>query len=183
MRFSVSLVSIVVAVSLTPGCTDPSQSQKKTWETAQSATPSVVRDRIDAEVAQEERDQQANALFDEIFLEQIKRSPIFQTYLGIKDDYDKWDDLSEAFQAESQDLRKQDLEKLLALNAEQLSPQVRLSHTLLKQMLEEQIEDFRWRYHSYPVNQMYGYHSMVPSMLINQHKLAKVNVGWEPCQK
>nr|MBP7664650.1 DUF885 domain-containing protein [Shewanella sp.] len=46
-------------------------------------------------VAQTESEK-ANALFETIFMENIMASPISQTYMGIKQDYDKWDELGDA---------------------------------------------------------------------------------------
>lgn len=46
-------------------------------------------------VVQTESDK-ANALFETIFMENIMASPISQTYMGIKQDYDKWDELGDA---------------------------------------------------------------------------------------
>ena len=37
---------------------------------------------------------------------------------------------------------------------------------------EEGIADFKWRHHNYPLHQMRGTHTLVPSMLINQHRIA-----------
>ena len=37
----------------------------------------------------------ANAFFEEAFRARVQRSPVYQSYLGIKDDYDRWNDLSE----------------------------------------------------------------------------------------
>lgn len=54
-------------------------------------------------------------------------------------------------------------------------PQTRLSLTLLTQNLNNDIKDYQWRYHNYPVNQMHGGHSMIASFLINQHQITDVS--------
>ncbi|ABC28004.1 uncharacterized protein conserved in bacteria [Hahella chejuensis KCTC 2396] len=122
----------------------------------------------------EASDQQAEALFDRIFKGWVSRSPTFQSYLGIKTDYDKWDDMSEAFSEESLRIAKADLQDLLALDASRLSASNQLSYQLMQQQLEAQIEDYRWRHYDYPVNQMFGVHSGTPSLLINQHSIDNV---------
>ena len=38
----------------------------------------------------------ANAFFEQAFDAQLALSPMSQSYLGVKDDYDKWDDFSDA---------------------------------------------------------------------------------------
>ena len=46
-------------------------------------------------VAAQSESEKANALFEAIFMENIMASPIAQTYMGIKQDYDKWDDIGD----------------------------------------------------------------------------------------
>ncbi|WP_449357041.1 DUF885 domain-containing protein, partial [Alishewanella longhuensis] len=53
--------------------------------------------------------------------------------------------------------------------------QTQLSYQLMHKQLNETLEDARWRLYSYPVNQMFGVHSQVPSLLINQHRISDVN--------
>ena len=113
----------------------------------------------------------ANQLFDDIFMQGVMRSPMYQTFLGIKKDQDKWNDLSEERQLEDLEIAKQNLKKVLAIDPGSLDEQTKISWRLMKQGLEEQIEDFKWRYYNYPVNQMFGLHSGVASLLINQHRI------------
>ena len=53
-----------------------------------------------------------NALFEKVFMDAVMRSPEYQTYLGIKDDYDKWDDDSEANAEKELQITKDNLEIL-----------------------------------------------------------------------
>jgi len=114
----------------------------------------------------------ANALFDEIFDASVARSPIFQGYLGIKDNNDKWDDLSLSFEEETLVFNKAQLAKLSAIDTSKLDKQTLLSFNLLKKELENEIEDHQWRHHTYPVNQMFGTHADIPSFLINNHQVS-----------
>lgn len=119
--------------------------------------------------------ERANQLFEQIFNERVQRNPILQTSLGIKDDYDKWQDLSdEAFEAELA-MTRQHLALLEAIDSKALDAQTQLSYQLMHKQLNETLEDARWRLYSYPVNQMFGVHSQVPSLLINQHRISDVN--------
>ncbi|UCX03955.1 DUF885 domain-containing protein [Shewanella glacialimarina] len=119
--------------------------------------------------------QKANALFDELFMQSIMADPINQTYLGIKQDYDKWGDISDAGADKNLALAKAQLAKLLTLDVSKLDQQTSLSFELFKASLEQAIADDKWRYHTYPVNQMYGMHSMIASFLINQHQITDVS--------
>ncbi|WP_434938698.1 DUF885 domain-containing protein [Shewanella sp. HL-SH8] len=119
--------------------------------------------------------QKANALFDELFMQSIMANPINQTYLGIKQDYDKWGDISDAGADKNLALAKAQLAQLLTLDVSKLDQQTTLSFELFKASLEQAIADDKWRYHTYPVNQMYGMHSMIASFLINQHQITDLS--------
>lgn len=114
----------------------------------------------------------ANALFETLFDETLARSPEYQSYLGIKDNQDKWDDMSASFIEETHALHKNQLKRLKKINEKKLDDQTALSLRLYKKTLRENIDHYKWRYHNYPVNQMFGRHSMVPSFLINVHKIS-----------
>jgi uncharacterized protein (DUF885 family) len=128
-----------------------------------------------AAVQQVDQNERANALFEQIFNERVQRNPVLQTSLGIKDDYDKWQDLSDAaFEAELA-LTRQHLTLLEGIDVAALDAQTRLSYQLMQKQLQERLDDARWRLYSYPVNQMFGVHSQVPALLINQHKIDSVD--------
>jgi len=88
MTFKKSLLVIAVATALLSAC---SEEKVSSLENEQSAIPVKVTG-VEATTASE----QANALFDTLFKEGVNRDPVRQTYLGIKTDYDKWNDLSES---------------------------------------------------------------------------------------
>lgn len=114
----------------------------------------------------------ANAFFAETFQTRIERSPEFQGYQGIKTDYDKWDNISDEYAQEELAIYKEQLQYLLdSINPELLDKQTRISYNLFKQKRENEIADFKWRFHTYPVNQMRGVHSNIPAYLINIHKI------------
>jgi len=119
-------------------------------------------------------DKRANELFETFFEQWLSRSPLMQTDLGIKTDYDKWDDLSEQHATANHRLYQRQLQQLQDIDTQKLSAPVALSHTLMKQQLTKDIENYRWRHHDYPVNQMFGWHTTVPSILINAHLIESV---------
>ena len=122
-------------------------------------------------VATNSESEKANALFETIFMENVLSNPVNQTFLGIKKDYGKWNDLSEAAADADLARAKKQLAQLNAIDVTQLDEQTALSFTLLQARIEQTIADDKWRYHTYPVNQMYGVHSLVASILINQHQI------------
>ncbi|WP_252008747.1 DUF885 family protein [Ferrimonas sp. SCSIO 43195] len=113
----------------------------------------------------------AEALYEQIFMENVMANPISQAYLGIKQDQDQWDDLSEQRYLQDLTRNKRHLATLQQLDPDRLSGQTALSYRLLTQQLKDDIDDYRWRHYTYPVNQMYGYQSTTPSFLINRHPI------------
>ncbi|RUO63662.1 DUF885 domain-containing protein [Pseudidiomarina insulisalsae] len=141
---------------------------------APTTSNTVETQTTQAEVTQQSESAKANQLFEDIFMENVMRSPMFQSYLGIKKDQDKWDDISEENAQEELALHKNQLERVMAIDESQLDQQTRISWMLMKQQLEQDIADFKWRHHNYPVNQMFGMHSSVAALLINQHNIGEV---------
>ncbi len=135
--------------------------------TALHASPTYTAEQVAAESAK------ANTFFDRVFDEFIARSPEFMTTLGLKKDYDKWDDASEPRQLENLARALTNLAELKrTINYDALDAQTQVSHRLFTRQVERQIEGFRWRFHNYPVNPQFGAHSQVPSFLMNFHRVA-----------
>ncbi len=122
--------------------------------------------------AKQTETQRLNNYFTRIFMRTVARSPFIQGYLGMKKDNDKWDDISETRAAEDLALAKGDLKALAGFKFDALDAQGKLSYRLFERRLKESIADHKWRFHSYPVNQMFGIHSQVPAFLGNFHKIA-----------
>jgi uncharacterized protein (DUF885 family) len=116
-----------------------------------------------------------NEFFDKCFDEYIARHPQAAAQLGLKTDYDKWDDISDSQAAA--DLATQ-LSNLATLKRDfdfdALDPQTQLSYKLFENEAQRDAEGFRFRLDSYPANQMYGLHTGAPTFLINIHKIDNV---------
>ncbi len=164
---------LALAISLvfvTSACSDAVSEQS----TAPAETQTAATENANQADVQTESEK-ANQLFEDIFMENVMRSPMYQSYLGIKEDQDKWDDISDAAKQEELALQKEHLERVMAIDESKLNEQTKLSWMLMKQKLENEIADFKWRHHNYPVNQMFGLHSSVASLLINQHGISNVD--------
>ena len=121
---------------------------------------------------QESESDRANAFFERAFSETLARSPMYQSYLGIKDNQDRWDDLSEAKAWADLELSRHQLASLKAsIDREKLNEQAKISYDLFVKNVEDETANFRWRHHDYPVNQMRGWQSWIPSFLINIHRI------------
>ena len=126
------------------------------------------------ELRQESR--QLNDFFEREFQKDLDESPILQTQLGIKKDYGSWDDFSHLKYAEDLKKAKKRLTFLKdSINEEALDEDAALSYRLYRQQLENEIEDYRFRFYDYPVNQMHGIHAELPAFLINMHKIDSVS--------
>lgn len=156
-----TFIAAAVSVALLGGCQQMQQQPEP--------TPSVQATPVQSEI------DKANAFFEDTFNRDVINSPVYQTYMGIKKDYDKWDDGSEERVLKDHQQAKDDLVALNAINRAQLDDATKVSYDLKKQELEDSIADFKWRFHNYPVNQMFGVHSMIPAFLINQHQISDVS--------
>ena len=117
--------------------------------------------------------QKVNQYLDKVFDEYIDRHPEYQTYLGIKKDYGKWDDISpKASDIELEHAKKQLKWLKDSVHVKYLDSQTLLSYHLFKEKLENQINDHKYRLYNYPVNQMSGMQSGTPAFLINMHKIS-----------
>ncbi len=127
-------------------------------------------------ISKEEVSQQSkkvNAFFEKQFKDNLDRHPMYQTYLGIKKDADKWNDISDEFSKKELEHAKTALVWLKdSVNLKALDSETKLSYDLFKQQLENQIADFKYRFHTYPVNQMHGMQSEIPAFLINMHQVS-----------
>ena len=148
---------LLILASVTYSC--------KTEPKATSESATTVRDTVAASQA-------LNQWFEDRFQEAVDESPQFQTQLGIKKDYGKWDDISSKKEAE--DLKK-NKEQLAYLN-DSIDPGIldestRLSYDLAKMRLENDIASYDFRFYNYPVNQMHGMQAEIPAFLINMHRI------------
>lgn len=139
--------------------------------TETSSTSSTTAAAISAEQLAQ-NDKAMDAFFEAKFNEAVMRSPMSQTYLGIRDtpDYGKWDDASEANDKKELDIAKANLAEMRdKFDPKALSPDRALSYRMMEEQLQDEIDGYKWRDHGYSFNQMFGPHSGIPAMLINQH--------------
>ena len=131
------------------------------------------KDITDSEI--EKSSAELNAYFDAEFEKDVADSPMMQTMLGRKTDYGKWDDFSTMHYTKDLEKAKNRLEHINKnIDEVALDDATRLSLRLYRQNLEDEIADYDYRFYDYPVNQMHGYQSEIPSFLINMHRIDSV---------
>ncbi|TKB43145.1 DUF885 domain-containing protein [Thalassotalea mangrovi] len=160
-----SLIALTISASLLAGCNLTAQNSAAESQPA----PNNVAANVQTE------SEKLNAFFEQVFMDSVMRSPQYQTYLGIKKDYGKWDDNSEQAAAEELAITKKNLAALKAFDYDALDEQSKISYKLAERQMQNSIDNYKWRYHNYPVNQMFGIHSNIPSFLINQHNVKSLD--------
>ncbi|MDA8682772.1 DUF885 domain-containing protein [Porticoccaceae bacterium] len=113
--------------------------------------------------------EEITTFLDRLYMEKIQQSPQSMTYLGMRDRYGEWDDISDQAQDKRLEMTKQHLTLVSALDLSNADENSKLSVKMFIEQANQTIRADRWRYHSYPVSQMRGIHSTIPSFLINQH--------------
>lgn len=137
-------------------------------ESTQTTTSHVAAEHTTSQTESE----RLSAFFENAFNEDLKRSPLFQSYLGKKWDYDKWDDISEAESDKSVAIAKERLSTLASFDTSKLSEQEQLSLRLYKLGIERNLANDAFRHHRYIVHQFRAAHTQVPSFLINIHRVS-----------
>jgi uncharacterized protein (DUF885 family) len=166
-KFAISPLRLIIAsaLCLTVLSTTIACSPAKQEQTNQGAT----------EEEQQNESQKLATFFESSFEQGLRRSPIMQSRLGLKWDYDKWDNVSEAFAVESKIIREEALKKAQSFNPSEFSPSETLSLQLFIADLERKAANDKFPHHSYIMNQMGTWHTAVPSFLINIHKVSDIS--------
>jgi len=112
-----------------------------------------------------------NKWFNDVFERNLMDSPQFLSYLGRKDRQGELNDISEEHSLRKLEEAKNDLETLLTFDPKKLDEQTLLSYRLFKRKLKRDIEYDKYRHYNYPVNQMHGLQSELPSFILNMHKI------------
>ncbi len=110
-----------------------------------------------------------NIWLNEIFERNLMDSPEFLSQLGRKDRQHELDDISEEHSLLKLEAAKNDLVALQKFSTEKLDEQSLLSYRLFKRKLEREINYSNYRHYDYPVNQMHGMQSELPSFMLNKH--------------
>ena len=114
----------------------------------------------------------ANAIYQAYFDSMVENSPEFQTHLGIKTDYDKWDNISDEHHLEMLALKADFFELLRdSVDYNLLDDFAKLAYDNLEIMYNNLENDKKYRFYNYPVNQMFGMHTSVISTLKNAHRI------------
>jgi uncharacterized protein (DUF885 family) len=122
-----------------------------------------------------DQDAAFTAFLDAAFDATAALSPETLTGLGLKTDYDRLDDYTDADAQRRLALAEQQLAQLKArFRLADLSPASQLSWRLFERQVERQREGYRWRLHGYIASVNGSPAGQIPVFLINQHRVDTV---------
>ena len=118
------------------------------------------------------QDQDLLAFLDAAFDEAAALSPQAMTGLGLKTDYDRLDDYTDAAGQKRLALAERQLALMMSrFRPETLGPAARLSFTLFARQVQQQRESYRWRLHGYIASVNGSPAGSIPVFMINQHRV------------
>ena len=126
-------------------------------------------------VAEQSESDRLNEFFENFFNETVDFYPEYQSYLGIKDNADKWNNYSAKFDKKMHKRTKKALKKIKKdFDRSKLNEEAKLSYDLFVKDIKMDLYGYKYRYYNYPVNQMFGTHADLPAFLINIHQVKTV---------
>ena len=121
------------------------------------------------------QDQALLQFLDQAFDERLGLSPESQTQLGLKTNYGKLDDYTDAATVRDQQLAERQLKDMRArFQPDQLSESARVSYRLFEYEVERGRESLRFRNLRFPVSTNGSPAGAIPVLLINNHKIDTV---------
>lgn len=117
----------------------------------------------------------AHLLYLRTFLRFALTGPELLTMLGILEKFGihahnaKLSDESVAHETKIYQFLKRDLRILRSYNRERQAPPTRLSSDIMEWFLDAEARGERFRFHDYPVNQMFGIQSQLPAFMLSLH--------------
>jgi uncharacterized protein (DUF885 family) len=120
-------------------------------------------------------DARLNAFLDAAFDAQVALSPQTQTALGLKTNYDRLDDNTDAARQRSLALAQEQVRQMRAqFDPARLGPSARLSYRMFEEDVADSERSFQWRWHRFPATNFSSPLGGLPVFLINQHRVDNV---------
>lgn len=144
-------------------------------ETAPPATAAPAPVAAAPAATPQQEDARLLAFLDAAFDESIASSPQAMTGLGIKTDYDRLNDYTDAQRVRQRDLGERQLARMKAeFDPARLSPAGRLSYRLFEYDVTRAREQFEFRDYGFPMSTNGSPAGSFPVFLINQHRIDSV---------
>jgi uncharacterized protein (DUF885 family) len=120
-----------------------------------------------------------NAFFNKVYYDYLDRHPMYQSYQGIRKDYGLWDIYTDEQDSLELEIVKKNLKKLEGYDIRNLDEQGTLSYLTFRYNCEVAIAGEKFRYHNFPVNQLFGIHNEIPGFLINVHQIDSLQDAYD----
>jgi uncharacterized protein (DUF885 family) len=160
-------LTLLLATAAIGACASPAA------DTGFAAAPPPVQAAPAADPAAE--DARLLTFLDAAFDEAAALSPQTLTSLGIRRDYDKLDDYTDAQNQRQRALAETRLAEMKAqFDPARLSPSGRLSYLLFENNVARGREQHEWRWHDFPISTNGSPAGGIPVFLINQHRIESV---------
>jgi len=116
-------------------------------------------------------DQPLNERLERYYQEDLERSPVSATYQGVRLGYAEWDDISEEAEAADLAIQQQRQLELASVDASSLNQQDQNALAIARMNVARKIEGYQYRNNDYVMQQFRSWHTSVPSILINVHRV------------
>ena len=139
-------------------------------------TSTAAQTATTAESAQLSESERLNAWFEEKYEQQLQFSPLMMTRLGRKDLYGEIDDMSEQGQEKRLQWMAATVDELKAnFDYSKLDEETKISYDIWMFQFEQAKKQAEFLRRNYVLTQMNGMQSMLPTLLINYHKVAETS--------
>ena len=167
LKLAAVLVSSAIALSACSATTGSPAGVAST--TASSNNPTASTSTSTDEQSESAR---LNQWFEQKFEERLQRSPLYLTILGRKEQYDQFDDASEAEEDREFAIATANLNELRNnFDYEKLDDEAKLSRDIWIYQYERDRKARKFRDHNYTFDQMSGIQSFYPNFMINFHRV------------
>ena len=169
---SVSLAALLASCSPSNETPENSSPADNAASVSSAANDNDTDETADSPVEMTESER-LNGWFEEVFEAGVARSPIQQTFLGRRTNYDQWGDFTPEFQEEGVQIAEDNLAFMRSnFDFDELDESAQISWRMFERNVERSVEGRRWSDHGYIFTPRAGPHSFVASFLIGQHRVA-----------
>ncbi|MGV2495648.1 DUF885 domain-containing protein [Pelagerythrobacter aerophilus] len=166
---------LLVATAGLAGCTVPSDRIASAPASPGAAAAPASGLPASSAPTQASEDARLLALVDAAFDEAVARSPEALTSLGIKQDYGRLDDYTDAHRLGDVALAEAHLARIKKeVDYEALSPEGQLTYDLFEREVERDRRNLEWRWHNFIFSTNGSPAGEIPAFLINQHRIDTV---------
>jgi len=165
-------LGVSVAALLT-ACSQPAADDAAQDSAAAPAAESAMNDVATAAAdAVETESDRLNAWFQQVFDEGVAESPMYQTFLGMKTNYDQWDDPSPEEELRQYERgREQHAHMLANFDFDALDRSAQISWRLAEYNNARAEAGRQWTDHGYTFTPRSGPHMNTPTFMINNHRV------------